>query len=51
MFFPFKAKSHHMSNIDAHKHLGSYSPNILKNILRLFLHEFPNLNVTQLLIG
>ena len=30
---------------------GSYSPIILKNIFCLFLHDFVNLNVTQLLIG
>ena len=31
--------------------LSLYSRNILKNILCLFLQDFVNLNVTQLLIG
>ena len=30
---------------------GPYSPTVLKNILCLFLQDFVNVNVTQLLIG
>ena len=30
---------------------GPYSPTVLKNVLSLFLQDFVNLNVTQLLIG